>query len=91
MALDLTPWPVARVLRTIFWAIAENGYSSLHNFDETDEDNDPEELREEFDRALSETLNALGFPDTAENLGEAADIVLECWKPFNTYLAETTE
>lgn len=91
MSLDQTPWPFARVLRTTFWAICENGYGALWGFDETDEENNPESLREDFDRALGETLAHLSIADTAENLGEAGDLVLESWKPFASFLTETTQ
>jgi hypothetical protein len=88
--------PFALAFRAVFAVIAEAGYSILDN-PEVGED-DPEDLREAFDGALGESASALGelfsFADSAETMGELADIILAdgCgWSALNEFLIETTD
>lgn len=72
-----------------FGLVVDNGYSSLENIDE---DDDPDDIRCDFDNALHETIERFNtLKHDAETLGELADIVLEVWTDLNEFLINTTD
>jgi hypothetical protein len=79
----------AEAFRATFAAVVDGGYSILEN---VADDTDAEEIREEFDRAISEAANYYGtLSNDAETMGALADIVLDVWTELNEFFVSTTE
>lgn len=79
----------SRAFGIAFGLVVESGYSVLDQDDLSEEDRD--DIRCQFDSALSETAYRFNLPDTAETLGELADIVLQHRTALNEYLIDTTQ
>lgn len=79
----------SRAFIILFGQIVENGYSRLENVDADEDDRD--DVREDFDAALSQCASLFSLKDDAETLGALSDIVLEVWTDLNEFLIDTTE
>ena len=82
---------VARAITAVFLTVAGNGdwwyLTRLADFD----GEDPEDVRCDLANAIEETLETLGIASTAENCGEATNLVLELLPELDQFLQETTE
>lgn len=90
MTLDRSPIPFDTVVLTLFNAIAERSYSELLSLP-NDGSAEPDDIRVQLDYALNDVADALKIEDTAENLGELADIVLEGHDALNEFLIDTSD
>lgn len=92
-SLTQTPLPFLPTFVTVFWSIAEGGYSRLWNDDPlrygVDED-DKDEFRADLANCISETFVALNVPepDDVEDLGAVYDALVSTLPNLQAWIEE---
>lgn len=83
--------PFADAFAAAFALVVNAGYDLLD--DDDFEGQDPGEVRELFDGALSEAMAAFGLEHTAEMTGQLGELILARapWAVLNQFLIDTTE
>ena len=87
---DITP---QQAVRAVFFSIIEQGDWRYLGYEIPDTfiDEDSDNVRVDLSDAIEETLAVLGVDSSAENWGDAADIVLAVLPVLSRFLEDTSE
>lgn len=90
--MNLKDLTVKQVLQALFFDAAQD--TCLFDVEDDADgwgEHDPEDVRFDLSSCIDEVLYKVGVMNSAENCGEATDMVLEAWPNLAEYLAVTTD